>query len=116
MDKEVAEYINSVKKLIKKINKIKIEKAILFGSRIKGNFLLNSDLDLILISPDFKGIKFTDRINLIRDYLDEWNKSFSLEIICYTIEEFEGKKKRIGLVKDAVETGIVIEGKDNYKE
>jgi hypothetical protein len=109
MDKEIIEYINSVKEFLKKINNIKIEKAILFGSRIKGDYLEKSDLDVILISSDFKGIGFTDRINKIYQYFDKWDKNYPLEIICYTPLEFDEKKGRIGLVKDAVENGIIIE-------
>jgi uncharacterized protein len=86
--------------------KYKIEKAILFGSRARGDNFNDSDYDVILVSPDFENIFFTQRIAKMYDF---W-KHYPLEIepICYTPEEFEKKKNQIGIVKTAVEEGIVI--------
>ena len=37
-----------------------------------------------------------------------WNYSFDLEPLCYTIDEFEKKRKQIGIVSEAVKEGIAI--------
>jgi hypothetical protein len=71
--------------------------------------MAQSDLDLILVSPDFHGQAFTDRINCIYNYYELWKEPYPLEIICYTPEEFEKKRQQIGMVKDATEQGIIIE-------
>jgi len=51
-----------VKKFKRNINKsIKVDKLILYGSRAKGNFHRYSDFDLLILSPDFKGIPWYKR-------------------------------------------------------
>jgi len=47
---------------ISRIKGFQIEEAIIFGSRIRGDYLKDSDLDLILVSSNFSGIQFTDRM------------------------------------------------------
>lgn len=94
--------------LFNQIKDIKVEKIILYGSRITGEELKNSDLDLIVVSSDFSGLKFTDRNNLLSPYLEAWKLNFPIEVLCYTPEELEEKAQRIGLVKEAIENGIVI--------
>ena len=107
MDKYTNERV--IKKLriyLNKINKkFKIEKAILFGSRARDDWLLNSDVDLILISKDFENLKFRERMAQV---IGEWDEYVDLEVICYTQKEFDVLKKRIGLVKEAAKEGVEI--------
>lgn len=94
-----------IKKFKKKLKKLSIDKIIFFGSRANGTFNSESDFDIIVISKNFKGIKWHKRpLNI---YL-AWKENKPLEVICYTPEEFEKKKKQIGIVKTAVEEGIEI--------
>ncbi len=44
---------------------IRIEKAILFGSYVKGDAGKWSDIDIAVVSPDFSGIRFNDNKMLI---------------------------------------------------
>lgn len=94
---------NFIKRVRKKYN---IEKAILFGSRARGDNFNDSDYDVIIVSPDFKNIFFTKRIANLYDFWDYY--PLEIEPICYTPEEFEKKKKQIGIIKTAVEEGIEI--------
>jgi len=94
---------------VKGITGLKIEKAVIFGSRVRGDFIAQSDLDLILVSPDFHGQAFTDRMNLIYKQYHLWKESYPLEVLCYTPEEFKRKSQQIGMVRDAVKSGIVID-------
>jgi len=107
MDKYTNERV--IKKLriyLNKINKkFKIEKAILFGSRARDDWVLNSDVDLILISKDFENLKFRERMAQV---IGEWDEYVDLEVICYTQKEFDVLKKRIGLVKEAAKEGVEI--------
>lgn len=96
---------DEVRRFLKRLKGYDIEKAILFGSRARGDHLEESDLDLILVSKDFEGIFFTDRISKVYRF---WDGDLSLEVLCYTPEEFEKKKGMIGLVQDAVREGIEI--------
>src|SRR3989338_3642980 len=96
-NKRVMELLNQY---LKKVNKkFKIEQAILFGSRARDDWVLNSDVDLILISKDFKDIPFRKRMSEVIGYWDEY---IDLEVICYTPEEFDKLKNQITIVKKAV--------------
>jgi predicted nucleotidyltransferase len=58
------------------INYPEINKAILYGSRAKGNFKPGSDIDLTLIS---KNIDF-HKLNQIKNNLDELNLPYSIDL------------------------------------
>jgi len=78
----------------------------LFGSRARGDHLRNSDYDVILVSTDFEGMFFTRRSALMYDFWNHW--PIQIEPLCYTPEEFEAKKKQIGIVSQAVREGIFV--------
>jgi uncharacterized protein len=82
-----------------------IKKMILFGSRASGKITRHSDIDLILVSPKFRGRKRLDRSPPL--YL-KWDLHYPVDLICLTPEEFSRKKKQIGIIKQAVEEGIEI--------
>lgn len=84
---------------------IKPEKVILFGSRARGDNLKTSDYDIIIVSKYFENVPFLRRMRKIYDL---WNKKEHLDVLCYTPEEFERKRKEIGTVRKAVEEGIVL--------
>ena len=95
-----------LKSYLKKMNtKFKIEKAILFGSRARGDFLLSSDVDLLLVSKDFKAVPFRTRLS---EAIDWWSGCVDLEVLCYSPTEYEKKKKQLGIVQQAVKEGIEI--------
>lgn len=85
--------------------KFKVGKLVLFGSRARGDHFSTSDFDFVLVSDDFKEIPFIFRASGLFDY---WNEKVDLEILCYTLEEFERKRKQFGIVRKAVEEGIEI--------
>ncbi|MEW6062849.1 MAG: nucleotidyltransferase domain-containing protein [Nanoarchaeota archaeon] len=97
-DKKIKDFINKIKK------KYNVQNAILFGSRARGDYLKNSDYDIIIVSKDFKGIFFTQRIAKMYAF---W-KYYPLEIepLCYTPEEFKKKAKEHGTVRTAIKEGI----------
>ena len=96
--------IHLLKAYLQEMNKkFKIEKAILFGSRARGEELHTSDVDLILVSRDFKNLHFRKRMIMA---LEGWDADLDLEVLCYTPEEFERKKKELGIVRVAVKEGI----------
>ena len=86
--------------------RIRLDRIIAFGSRISGDALKDSDLDLIVVSDDFEGLKFFDRPERFDDLWD-WGDEISLELLCYTREEFERKANQIGIVATAVKDGRV---------
>lgn len=99
-DSRITGFLRKVRK------KYKIEQAILFGSRARGDHLRNSDYDVILVSTDFDGMFFTRRSALMYDFWNHW--PIQIEPLCYTPEEFEAKKKQIGVVSQAVREGILV--------
>lgn len=104
MDKKADTKIKDFAKRVKK--EYKVDKLILFGSRARGDNFNDSDYDVIIVSSDFKNIFFTKKIAKMYNF---W-KHYPLEIepLCYTPEEFEKKKKQIGIVQQAVKEGIEI--------
>ncbi|MGC9309973.1 MAG: nucleotidyltransferase domain-containing protein [Candidatus Nanoarchaeia archaeon] len=83
----------------------KIKKIILFGSRAKGNYKNESDFDLIIVSDDFEGINFLERVAKVYDY---WDLDMPVDFLCYTSKEFNKISKMVTIVKEALKTGIII--------
>jgi predicted nucleotidyltransferase len=79
--------------------------AIAFGSRVRGDALSTSDLDLILVSPWFASVPFLKRAAAILEMLDFPG---GLEMLCYTPEEFEERRQELGIVRVALEQGITL--------
>lgn len=77
----------------------------LFGSYARGDWLSDSDIDLIVVSDAFKGLDLGRRYALVRKLLPH-DRGF--EILTYTPEEFEEAKRRSIVVQDAAEYWIRI--------
>lgn len=96
-----------IKDFLNKINaKFHPDTIILFGSRARGDYLKDSDYDLIIVSPKFQDVHFLERIYQLLEF---WDYDWDVDILPYTPEEFEKKKKQIGIVNQAVKEGLVLE-------
>jgi len=92
------------KTLMKRVNewicradaKISLDKVLLFGSTAKGTRCEESDVDLIIISKNFKGMHEFDRSGML---LDMWDYLEELNILAYTPEEFNEVKDRFMMRK-----------------
>ncbi len=82
-----------------------IDQMLLFGSRARGEELLTSDVDVIVVSKDFKEIPFRKRPDV---FLDLWNLPVDFEVLCYSPEELARKKKELGLVQEALKQAVEI--------
>jgi hypothetical protein len=82
--------------------RFRVERMILFGSRARGDHLLSSDVDVIIVSPDFADLPFLQRI---REVAVLWDGDVPLEPVCYTPEEFARKRLGIGIARRAAEEG-----------
>jgi uncharacterized protein len=80
-----------------------IEHFIMFGSRARGDELLTSDVDVVIVSEGFRGRKFQERPAAALEY---WDDMVDLEALCYSPSEFRDLKERLGIVKRALEEGI----------
>lgn len=68
---------------IKKINKVfatysGIKKAILYGSRAKGNYKMGSDIDIVLLAPELTITELFKIENQLDDLLLPWKIDLSL--------------------------------------
>ncbi|OHB78064.1 MAG: hypothetical protein A2Z25_24655 [Planctomycetes bacterium RBG_16_55_9] len=97
-DSRIVDFLQKVRE------KYNIRQAIFFGSRAKGKHLKDSDYDIILVSEDFRDIFFSRRSALMYDFWKHW--PVEIEPLCYTPEEFEVKKKQMGVVREALKEGI----------
>lgn len=80
-----------------------LERAILFGSRARETELCTSDYDIILVSPAFAGMPFTERARAVAE---SWTLPLPLEVLCYTPDEFAARAAGLTMVREAMETGI----------
>ena len=79
--------------------------AIAFGSRVRGDALSTSDLDLVLVSPSFASLPYLKRALAVLELLDY---PPGLELLCYTPEEFDEKRQELGIVRVALEEGVTL--------
>ena len=86
-------------KLLKE-NGFSLNDAYLFGSYAKGNNTKWSDIDIAIVSDDFKGIRILDRDKIRTITL---SVSSSLEVLPFNPEDFSEENP---LAKEIIETGI----------
>jgi len=99
-------WLAEVKRLVRELGQeIEIGKVIVFGSRAKNLHLKDSDLDIVIVSKSFEGIKFTDRPKIVYRH---WKSGISLEAICLTPDEYEKKRRMITIVREADVEGVTI--------
>jgi predicted nucleotidyltransferase len=92
----ISEFVNQCKKL-----NIRFEKIILFGSVAAGRMNKQSDIDLALVSKQFSGLPFADRMLIAPAGLNFLN----LDIQTYSPADFESGDPFIDEIKS---TGIEI--------
>ncbi|MBC7110123.1 MAG: uncharacterized protein PWR13_485 [Archaeoglobi archaeon] len=76
----------------------RIASVYLYGSHARGNWLKTSDIDLIIISDDFEGLKFLRRLDVVNEII--WRKNLgNLEVLPLTASEVE--KEESAVIRDA---------------
>ena len=90
--------------------KVHLHSAVLFGSRARGDHWENSDIDLLLISPDFHGLNSGQRIDLLLQF---WPGVPALEPFGVTPAECEGPGWL--LLWDALHQGRVLEDDGTFR-
>jgi len=62
MDVEKVLAVEKIKRYLSELSRhgIHIEKAYLYGSYARGNYHKDSDIDIVIISKDFQGMRFSD--------------------------------------------------------
>lgn len=94
--------MNVIKKFLDELSKyIHIEEAYLYGSYARGDYLKTSDIDLIIISDDFKHTKFTERRDMIENIVWGLRLRPHIDAIPLTHNELRYKIKESFLLIDA---------------
>ena len=94
IEREVRRYLKSLP--------IRVDFAILFGSTVYGERLRESDIDLIVVSEDFKGMPYEKRMLLLQKY---WKHDVMIEAFGFTKDEMERLRGRSVVVQEAIERG-----------
>jgi predicted nucleotidyltransferase len=84
-----------------------IERIVVFGSWATGEGTATSDVDIVIVSPDWEGIEFYERP---RAFVIEWPREElpTPDIHPLTPEEFEDRSQTTGeIIRTAIEDGIV---------
>jgi len=84
---------------------IPVTRMILFGSFARGDYKKESDIDLIVVSPKFRGTVFSKRNSAL---YDQWKLDYPVDFLCFTPEEFEKQRKRVSIVAMALKEGVEI--------
>ncbi|WP_411678913.1 nucleotidyltransferase domain-containing protein [Clostridium thailandense] len=76
---------------------INVEKALIFGSRAKGNYKKNSDIDIAILGKDVS----LKELNIMVDSLNELSTVLDFDVI--NIETISKKELLDNILKDGVE-------------
>ena len=80
-------------------------RVIAFGSRVRGDALKDSDLDVIVVAEAFAAVPWLDRPVRVAEACDI---RFGVELLCYSPEEYERKRSELGIVQTAHAEGLVL--------
>ncbi|MEM0226474.1 MAG: nucleotidyltransferase domain-containing protein [Thermofilaceae archaeon] len=87
-------------------DELDVREVYLFGSRVYGTPLADSDLDMVVVSEKFRGRSFIENMELLSRL---WDGSFTLEMFPYTPEQLEKYKGRKVVVTEALEKGVKLD-------
>lgn len=89
-------------------DKIKIDQVILFGSYAQGNQRHDSDLDIIILSSDFKKMPFIKRLEFLSLARKGLSARVPMDIIGYTPEEYQKIDKQSVIMRSAKKQAVRI--------
>jgi len=105
MDPEVNEIIARYKENLQGLG-IHVKKILLYGSYAAGNPREHSDIDLIVISQDFKNMGLWDRLGLLGRARVKLRRP--MEILGYTEEEFDAQGRGTFIGDEVKTRGIEV--------
>ena len=98
--KGVTDAVNTfMRNVVREIGEAKVY---LFGSYARGDWVEDSDIDLIVVSSRFRGTPLHDRMVMLRKLAPDTR---AFEILAYTPEEFDEVKHSV-VIGDAMEYWI----------
>ncbi len=94
--------LEEVRAFLREVSKnFVINETYLFGSFARGDWLKTSDVDLVIVSKDFEGIRFMDRLDILNRIQWELRLKRFIEVIPLTPQEFSEKLKYSVVLRDA---------------
>jgi len=98
-----------INKFLREISKhLSAKKVLLFGSYARGQAKKYSDVDIAIISDDFKGIKYLDRLVMLG--MIAWqSKTTEIEAMGFTVDEYN-HASRLDLLGEIKRKSSVIYG------
>ena len=104
MDRKTRSAIKIAKRYVQELkrNKIRVTRAYLYGSYVNGTAHRDSDIDILVVSPRFTGVRFLDSYKIAR-YC--WNVDLRISPLAYHPRNF---KKDYVIPYEALTNGIRI--------
>lgn len=106
MDKRAVLRIVADFKKSLELKSIKVKGIILYGSYASGKFKEGSDIDILVISDDFKNKNYWERIDILSDVIYEVFKP--IEAVAMTSDEWE---RGDSMIAEFAQKGEVVYGK-----
>ncbi|MFW6132136.1 MAG: nucleotidyltransferase domain-containing protein [Candidatus Aminicenantaceae bacterium] len=107
MDKKISEIVKKFKLSLGNMG-IKVDRMILFGSYAEGTNREGSDIDIVVISEDFKNMDLLQRHETIGLALARSRIMEPVEALGYTEKEFSAKGRGTFLRDEVKEKGIEV--------
>ncbi len=109
MGKPNPKIIAIVKNFKKKLSqKYSIQHILLFGSQARGDARKESDIDIIVVSKQFKGKEIAAAEDLYWQWHVRQRIGLPVDFLCYDQKTFTKLSKKITLVQQAIKEGIEI--------
>lgn len=106
MDKKTVEEVKQLVLNTAEEEHIEIEEFVIFGSRVREDYREKSDVDILIVSKDFKETNYLKRAIPFQNNW-KYGEMPTPEFICLTPKEFKEKKdKKPHIVNTAVEEGV----------
>ncbi len=85
-----------LEKIIDVFKNYNIRKAILYGSRAKGNFMKGSDIDITIVAPE---LSFEEYLDMLSD-IDNLDIIYKIDLTKYELLDNDMKEhiKRVGVI------------------
>ena len=83
-----------------------VRSLVLFGSQASGRAGLESDVDVLVVSPAFAGKTYLTRA---AQAWDCWNLPHPVDFLCYTPDEFDRLRREASIVREALKEGVEVE-------
>ena len=89
--------VEAARRFISELEKrgFKVTEAYLFGSWARGDWLVDSDVDVVIISPEFRDMPWLKRLELLAKVEASLDLPLSIDALPYTPEEVEASPSAV---------------------